>query len=108
LELCRGESFDNGHRSTTLGTAPQRVRCRSAGGFRFVFGWSAVENSEALWQQSGAPSVGEEAEVANADKALGEQVKEEATEKLIARDSYRFLPIMVGGVTPAKGNLAVR
>jgi len=43
-----------------------------------------VESVEAPWQQSSAPSVGEEAEVADADKALGEQVKEKATEKLIA------------------------
>jgi hypothetical protein len=26
LELCRRESFDDGHRSAALGTAPQRVR----------------------------------------------------------------------------------
>ena len=46
----------------------------------------------------GAPSVGEEAEVADADEALGEQVKKEATEKLIARDSHHFLLIVVGRV----------
>ena len=44
-----------------------------------------MESVEAPWQQGGAPAVGEEAEVADADEALGEQVKEEATEKLIAR-----------------------
>ena len=75
LELCRGESFDDGHRSAALGTAPQRVRCRSGRRFRFVFWWSGVESGEAPWQQGGAPSVGEEAEVADADEALGEQVK---------------------------------
>src|SRR3974390_2924930 len=67
LELCRRESFDNGHRSAALGTAPQRVRGRSSRGFRFVLRWSRVENGKALWQQSSAPSVGEEAEVADAD-----------------------------------------
>jgi hypothetical protein len=30
-----------------------------------------VESGEALWQQSGASSVGEEAEVTDADEALG-------------------------------------
>ena len=108
LELCGCESFDNGHRSAALGTAPQRVHCRSGRGFRFVFRWSGVEGVEAPWQQGGASSVGEEAEVADADEALGEQMKEEATEKLIARDGHHFLSIVVGGVTPAKGNLAVR
>ena len=75
LELCGCESFDDGHRSTALGTAPQRMCCRSGRRLRFVFRWSGVESGEALWQQGGAPSVGEEAEVADADEALGEQVK---------------------------------
>src|SRR6266481_673612 len=63
LELCGCESFDDGHRSAALGTAPQRVRCRSGRNFRLVFRWSGVESGEAAWQQGGAPSVGEEAEV---------------------------------------------
>ena len=75
LELCGGESFDDGHRSAALGTAPQRVRCSSGRRFRFVFRGSGVERGEAPWQQGGAPSVGQEAEVADADEALGEQVK---------------------------------
>ncbi len=75
LELCGCESFDDGHRSAALGAAPQRVRCRSGRRFRLVFRWRGVGSGEAPWQQGGAPSVGEEAEVADADKALGEQVK---------------------------------
>ena len=75
LELCGCESFDDRHRSVALGTAPQRVRCRSGRSFRFVFRWSGVESGEAAWQQGGAPSVGEEAEVADADEALGEHVQ---------------------------------
>jgi hypothetical protein len=34
-----------------------------------------MESGEAPWQQGGAPSIGEEAEVADTDEALGEQVK---------------------------------
>ena len=75
LELCCGESFDDGHRFAALGTGPQGVRCRSGRRLRFVFRWSGVESGEAAWQQGGAPSVGEEAEVADADEAFGEQVK---------------------------------
>ena len=74
LELYRCESFDDGHRSAALGTAPQRVCGRSGRRFRLVR-WSGVESGEAPWQQGGAPSVGEEAEVADADEAFGEQVK---------------------------------
>jgi len=75
LELCRCEPFDDGHWSATLGTAPQRARGRSGRGSRFVFRWSGMESGEASWQQGGAPSVGEETEVADADEALGEQMK---------------------------------
>jgi len=75
LELCGCESLDDGHWSAALGTAPQRVSCRSSQRFRFVFRWSGVESGEAPWQQGGAPAVGEKAKVANADEALGEQVK---------------------------------
>jgi hypothetical protein len=75
LALCRCESFDDRHGSAALGTAPQRVRYRSGRSFRFVFRWSGVESGAAAWQQGGAPSVGEAAEVADADEALGEQMK---------------------------------
>jgi len=75
LELCGGESFDDGHRSAALGATPQWVGSRSSRRFRFVFRWSGVESGEAPWQQGGAVSVGEEAEVADADEALGQQVK---------------------------------
>jgi len=67
-----------------------------------------VESSEAQRQKSSAPSIGEEAEVTDADEALGEQMKQEATEKLITGNGHHFLPIVVGRVTPAKGNLALR
>jgi hypothetical protein len=69
--------------------------------------WNCLESSETPWQESGTPSIGEEAEVADADEALGEQVKQEATQKLIAREGHQFLLIVVSGVTPAEGDLAV-
>ena len=75
LELCRRESLDDHHGPAALGIAPQRVCWRSGRGFRFVFRWSGVESGEAPWQQGGTPSVSQEAEVADADEALGEQVK---------------------------------
>jgi hypothetical protein len=69
--------------------------------------WNCVESSEAQRQESSAPSIGEEAEVADADETLGEQVKQEATEKLIARECHHFAPVVVGRVMPEEGNLAV-
>jgi hypothetical protein len=66
-----------------------------------------MESGEAPWQQVGTPSVGEETEVADANKAFGEQVKQKATQKLIARDGHHFLPMVVGRVTPAEADLVV-
>src|SRR6516165_8893940 len=34
-------------------------------------------------------------------------MKQEATQKLIVRGGHQFLPIVVGGVAPAKGDLVV-
>ena len=34
-----------------------------------------MESGEAPWQESSAPSIGEEAKVADADETFGEQVK---------------------------------
>jgi len=85
LELCGCKSFDDGHRSAALGTAPQRVQGRSVRGFRFVFRWSGMESGEAPWQQVGTSSVGEEAKVADADETLGEQMQQEAAQELIER-----------------------
>ena len=47
LELCGGESFDDGHRSAALGTAPQRVRCRSGQGvpIRLSMEWRGERRS---------------------------------------------------------------
>jgi len=106
LELCGRESFDDGHRSAALGTAPQRVRDRSGRGVGF-FGGVAWRATKQRGSKAVAASVGEEAEVANANKTLGEQVKQEATEELIARQSHQLLSIVGGRVPPAKGNLAV-
>ena len=85
-QLCKDESIHlvSGGAST-MARVPQRVRCRSGRRFRFVFRWSGVESSEAQRQESSAPSIGEEAEVADADEALGEQVKQEAAQELITR-----------------------
>ena len=54
-----------------------------------------MESGETPWQQSDAPSIGEEAEVADADEALGEQMKQEATEKLIACEGHQLVLIVV-------------
>ena len=53
--------------------------------FLFRLRWCGVENCKAQWQKCGAPAIGEEAEVADADEAFGEHVQQEATQELIER-----------------------
>jgi hypothetical protein len=49
-----------------------------------------MKSSEAQRQEGGAPSVGKETEVADTDEALGEQVKQETPQELIARTVITF------------------
>ena len=86
LDLGSRKSLDDYHGPTTLGTAPKRVWFLGKGGWWFGLGWlHGVEKLKAKRQESGTPAVGEEAEVADANEALGEQVQQEAAEELIER-----------------------
>jgi hypothetical protein len=58
-------------------------------------------------QESGAAPAGEEAKVANADKAFGKDMQEEAAQELIERQGQEFFLIVVSTVAPAKGNLVI-
>ena len=62
---------------------------------------------EAKRQKRGASPVGQEAEVADADEAFGEQVQQEATQKLVQRQRHQSLLIIMSRVAPAKGDLAI-
>jgi hypothetical protein len=61
---------------------------------------------EAKWQESGAPSVGQKAEVADADEALGKHVEEEAAQELLDRQGHQTLLVAMRGVSPTEGDLA--
>jgi hypothetical protein len=69
--------------------------------------WYGGERCEAQRQQRSPLAVGQEAEVADADEALGEQVEQEAAQELIQRQAHRFLFIVVSRVAPAKGDLVM-
>ena len=58
-------------------------------------------------QESGAAAIGEEAEMTDADEAFGEQVQQEAAQKLIERQGHQLVFIVVSGIAPAKGDLIV-
>ena len=58
-------------------------------------------------QQGCAAAVGEEAEVADADEAAGEQMQQEAAQELICGQGHKSLPVAMRGVAPAEGDVAV-
>ena len=106
LNFCSGEPFDDHHRSTTLGAAPEIVRVRGVLiGQRFL---CCAEQVKAEGQESGASPVGQETKVADAYEAFGEQVQQEAAQEFIERDSHELLFVVVSRVAPAKSDLAMR
>jgi len=104
LDGC--EPLDDVHRSTAERALRKNLcslslRCR---------GWSigcTLKKAEAEREQRGSLSVGEEAEVADADEAARQQMQEEAAQKLIDGQIHDSLPVGVGGVPPAEADLAV-
>jgi len=56
-------------------------------------------------QESGAPPISQEPERADADKAAGQDVEQEAAQELLRTERHHSLLITVGIILPAKGNL---
>ena len=52
-------------------------------------------------------AVGHEAEVADAMEAIGQRVKQEATDELLSSESHRTLLTAAGVVFPGKSNVAI-
>jgi hypothetical protein len=55
-------------------------------------------------QESGAPAIGQEAKRADADKAAGQDVEQEAAQELLRSERHHSLLITVGIILPAKSN----
>ena len=56
------------------------------------------------YKQNRAPSVGEEAQVANADEAVGHDVEQEAADELLGLERHDLHAITVGVVLPAEAD----
>ena len=86
LDFGSGEPFDDLHWSSTLGTG---IKIRSVfGGGSVFFGLGLLcraEQVKAEREESGAFTVGQEAEVTDAYETLGEQVQQEASQELVDR-----------------------
>ncbi len=86
LHVRGGDSFDDDHRAAAFGTEPQNARFTTSQGLlNHLASRERTECLETKWQQSRAPAVREEAEVANADEAFGQQMHEKAAQELVQR-----------------------
>ena len=56
-------------------------------------------------QESSAPPISQEAEKADADKAAGQDVEQEAAQELLRIERHHSLLITVGIILPAESNL---
>src|SRR5206468_47923 len=61
-----------------------------------------------LGEGRGAATIGEQAEVADADEPVGDDVEQETTEKLVDVEVQDLHAISIGVVAPAKADAAVR
>jgi len=83
LQLGGGKSLDDDHGASALGTQPKQVSRLNLGSLWLVRRRECTEKLPTEWQQSGASAIGEDAKMANSDKAFGKQVQEEAAQELI-------------------------
>ena len=58
-------------------------------------------------EQSGAPAIGQEPERADADKAAGQDVEQEAAQELLRTERHHSLLITVGIILPTESNLVM-
>ena len=105
LDLGSGEPFDDFHRSTALG-AESKILPVSGGGRSLAGLRCRAEPVKAKWQKRAASPVGEQAEIANAYKALWKQMKQKAAQEFLCRNSQATFFVSMRG--PSKeGNFSV-
>ena len=69
----------------------------------FPFGEKALTKK----QQESAATIGQQAERTDADKAAGQDMKQEAAQELLGGKGQRALVIALGVILPAKGDLVI-
>ncbi len=84
LHLGSRESFQDHHWGSALGAEPKITGV--LGAWRVWLGvWCPAEQLKAEGQGSGAPAMGQEAEVPDTHETFREDVQQEATQELIQR-----------------------
>ena len=104
--LFRGEPLDDHHRATTKWAWPGAIPRLSLPGAGMSFRLSS-EESLALSQLLPSSPVGEEAEKANADKSLRQDMQEKPAKELVSADGHLPFLAAVGVILPAKCDLPI-
>ena len=104
---CR-KKFHSQHGGGTLRTTEA---CRGSGsvGNRRQCGrsWIVQQQTLTAGQEGSTATISQEAEGADADKAAGQYMKQEAAQELLRRKGHHPLPISVGVIFPAERDLVV-
>jgi hypothetical protein len=101
VKLCACHPLDDEHVSGT-----NRTSCVTAWR-KLLQGCRGAEECTAAQQRCGPSAVGEEAEVADANQASGQDVDEKAPQELICGDRHDLLLAATGVILPAEGDATV-
>jgi hypothetical protein len=100
VKLAAGEPFDDQHDASTVGTA-------RSGWLGRIDAGRYAEQLAATLQRSTPLAVGEESEMADANQASRQNVKQEAAQELMSGNSHDLLLAAVGIVAPSEGDAIV-
>ena len=101
-QILSGDAFNHDHGTGADGT---RLLAGSSGGP--IGAWFDAEQRAAALERSSAAAVGEEAEVADADQAFGQDMDQKSAQELIGGNGHDLVLAAVGIVSPAEGDALV-
>jgi hypothetical protein len=99
-QLLSRDAFHHDH-----GTGAERTRRLAGSSGGPIDAWLHAEQRAAASERSSAVAVGEEAEVADADQAFGQDMDEKAAQELLGGNGHDLAA--VGIVSPAEGDAKV-
>ncbi len=101
-QILSRDAFHHDHGTGAEGT---RRLAGSSGGP--IDAWLHAEQRAAALERSRAAAVGEEAEVADADQAFGQDMDEKAAQELLGGNGHDLVLAAVSIVSPAEGDAMV-
>ena len=103
-----GNPFDDAHGWAADRATPQGLRLTSGRRhYRGLIFCEVAQEFKADGQQTGASSVGEEAEVTDAYDATWQHMQKEAAQELVDGQRHRLLPVAMCGIAPSEGDVAM-